>query len=155
VVGPLVLHSLRTYPTTPLLVTSKPPLPSQEGLRPSRQGPKGFSGEFQDLRTRPLDKTTPQLAGEHTLESGGTIIMACLSQGWSRNSSLGRVWIVLDRYARIYPLITPTSRQAPLVHRKFPLQNFQEKKNRRSRERLLSIFEILYCSKKLLSFGCG
>jgi hypothetical protein len=68
-----------------------------------------------------------------------------------KSGARGRVWIVTDRYARIYPLTTPTSRQAPLVHQKFQLQKFQEK-NRRSRERLLSIFEILYCSKKVVEF---
>jgi hypothetical protein len=54
-------------------------------------------------------------------------------------------------FARIYPLTTTTSPQARLVHRKNHLQKFPEKK-RRFRERLLSIFEILYCSEKVVEF---
>jgi hypothetical protein len=64
---------------------------------------------------------------------------------------LGRVWLVPDRLLGF----TPSPRQ-PLHRRDWCIEkiiskNFRKKK-RRFRERLLSIFEILYCSEKVVEF---
>jgi hypothetical protein len=67
---------------------------------------------------------------------------------------LGRVWFANGRYASIYHLTTPPSRQPPLMHQIFSSKNLKKKTGDPERG-YYQYLKFSIAQKKWLSFGCG